>query len=106
MSALAVERIPYLLKAFEKKDCEIILKIGLVTDTAYWKGDDPQKEHIWFELKDIKDGKIVAQLTQEPYYVTGMKEGDIGTFTYEDITDWLIFTKEARITPDDAYLLE
>ena len=106
MSALAVERIPYLLKAFEKKDCEIILKIGLVTDTAYWKGDEPQKEHIWFELKDIKDGKIVAQLTQEPYYVTGMKEGDIGTFTYEDITDWLIFTKEARITPDDAYLLE
>lgn len=106
MSALAVERIPYLLKAFEKKECEIILKIGLVTDTAYWKGDDPQKEHIWFELKDIKDGKIVAQLTQEPYYVTGMKEGDIGTFTYEDITDWLIFTKEARITPDDAYLLE
>ena len=106
MSDLAIERIPYMLKAFENKDNTIIVKVGLITDKEHWDGDTPQKEHIWFELKDVKDGSIVAELTQEPYYVSGIKAGDTGTYPFSDITDWLIFTKENRITPDDAYLLE
>ena len=53
-----------------------------------------------------RSDKIVAVLTQEPYYVSGFKEGDTGTFPFSEITDWLIFTKERRVTPDDAYLLE
>ena len=106
MSDLAIERIPFMLKAFENKDNTIIVKIGLITDKAYWNGDKPEREHIWFELKDVKDDKIVAVLTQEPYYVSGFKEGDTGTFPFSEITDWMIFTKERRVTPDDAYLLE
>ena len=106
MSDLAIERIPYMLKAFENKDNTVIVKIGLVVDEEHWDGGKPQREHIWFELKEVKDDKIVAKLTQEPYYVAGMKEGDIGTYSFSDITDWLIFTKEQRISPDDAYLLE
>lgn len=106
MSDLAIERIPYMLKAFENKDNTVIVKIGLITDKAYWDGDKPEREHIWFELKDVKDDKIVAVLTQEPYYVSGFKEGDTGTFPFSEITDWMIFTKEHRVTPDDAYLLE
>ena len=106
MSDLAIERIPYMLKAFENKDNTVIVKVGLITDKEHWDGDTPQKEHIWFELKDVKDGSIVAELTQEPYYVSGIKAGDTGTYPFSDITDWLIFTKENRIAPDDAYLLE
>ena len=107
MSALAIERIPYMIKAFENKDNNIIVKIGLITDKEHWNSEDnPEREHIWFELKDIKDGSIVAQLTQEPYYVSGIKEGDIGTYPFSEITDWMVFTKECRITPDDAYLLK
>lgn len=34
-----------------------------------------------------------------------IKKGDIRTYPFADITDWLILTKRARITPDDAYLL-
>ncbi|MBP5732650.1 MAG: hypothetical protein J6W66_02320 [Lachnospiraceae bacterium] len=44
-------------------------------------------------------------MTQEPYYVSGIKEGDVGTYSFDDVTDWLVFTKERRISPDDAYLL-
>lgn len=107
MSALAIERIPYMIRAFENKDNNIIVKIGLITDKEHWNSEDnPEREHIWFEMKDIKDGSIVAQLTQEPYYVSGIKEGDIGTYPFSDITDWMVFTKECRITPDDAYLLK
>ena len=106
MSDLAIERIPYMLKAFENKDNTIIVKIGLITDKEHWDGDKPQKEHIWFELKDVKDDSIVAELTQDPYYVSGIKTGDTGTYPFSSITDWLVFTKENRIAPDDAYLLE
>ncbi|MBQ1574425.1 MAG: DUF2314 domain-containing protein, partial [Clostridiales bacterium] len=106
MSALAIERIPYMLKAFENKDNTVIIKVGLITDKEHWSSEDkPEREHIWFELKDIKDGSIVAELTQDPYYVSGIKQGDIGTYPFSDITDWLVFTKECRISPDDAYLL-
>ena len=107
MSDLAIERIPYMLKAFDDKDNKIIVKIGLITDKEYWDNEDePQREHIWFELKDVKSGSVVAELTQEPYYVSGIKEGDTGTYPFSDITDWIIFTKERQVTPDDAYLLD
>ncbi|MBQ1745463.1 MAG: DUF2314 domain-containing protein, partial [Clostridiales bacterium] len=54
----------------------------------------------------IKNDSVVGELTQEPYYVSGMKQGDTGTYPFSDITDWLIFTKENRVSPDDAYLLD
>ena len=107
MSALARERLPYMIKAFGNKENTIIAKIGLTIDKEHWSHEDkPEKEHIWFEIKDIKDGSVVGELTQEPYYVSGMKQGDTGTYPFSDITDWLIFTKENRVSPDDAYLLD
>lgn len=107
MSALARERLPYMLKAFGNKENTVIAKIGLTIDKDHWSNPDkPEKEHIWFEIKDIKDGSVTGELTQEPYYVSGMKQGDTGTYPFSDITDWLIFTKENRVSPDDAYLLD
>ena len=41
-----------------------------------------------------------------PYYVSGVHEGYECEFGPEDLTDWLIFTPERRISPDDVYLLE
>jgi len=106
MSNLAIERIPYMVKGFENKDNTILVKVGLITDKEYWNDDGtPQREHIWFELKDIKDGIIVAELTQEPYYVSNIKTGDVGTYSFEEITDWIIYTKTGHITPDDVYLM-
>lgn len=107
MRSLAIERIPYLMKAFVNKENTIILKIGLITDKEYWEEEDkPQREHIWFELKNITDDGVVAELTQDPYYVSGIKTGDVRSYPFSDITDWLIFTKECRIAPDDVYLLQ
>ena len=65
------------------------------------------KEHIWFEIKEMnEDGSFSAELTQEPYYISSLKEGDIRTFTENDITDWMVFTENGRINPDAVYLLE
>lgn len=106
MRRLARERIPFMIKAAQNKDNGVLLKIGLVVDEEYWNEGKPQREHIWFELKEVKENGVVAELTQAPYYVSGMKEGDVGTYLFEDITDWIVFTQKCRVTPDDVYLLD
>lgn len=56
MKALAQERISYVKRVAGNKDIHILVKIGLNVD-----GDNPdgsQKEHIWFELKEISDLSI------------------------------------------------
>lgn len=107
MSSLARERVDFLKKGFDNKENKAVVKIGLVTDKEHWNGENPEtnKEHIWFDVMDMKDGEISAKLTQEPYYVSGISVGDVRSFSVDDITDWMVFTKEHRITPDDAYLL-
>ncbi|MBO4514701.1 MAG: DUF4026 domain-containing protein [Lachnospiraceae bacterium] len=107
MSQLARERMDYMVKGFENKDNVVLAKIGVATDKNYWdeSNEGSKREHIWFEVKEIQGDQITAVLTQEPYYVSGMKEGDVGHYTFDDVTDWLVFTKERRISPDDAYLL-
>ena len=84
----------------------VIVKIGVITDKEHWNGDTPQREHMWFDLKEVREDGIVATLTNEPYYVSGLKKGDTALYPYEDITDWIIYTPEGRITPDDVYLYQ
>lgn len=104
MKALAAERIGFLFQAFSDKKNHLLVKLGLLVDEAY-RSESNEREHIWFEVTDIKDGQITAKLTQEPYYIAGLHEGHVGTYGAEDVTDWLIFTPERRLTPDDVYIL-
>ncbi len=104
MRALAAERLEYLMEAFQDSRNHLLAKIGLRMDEEYCT-ENNEREHIWFEITDIKDGRFTAKLTQEPYYVTGIHEGYVGDYGAEDLTDWLIFTPERRLTPDDVYLL-
>ena len=105
LRTLAIERVSYMKKAFENGAKAVLIKVGLMVDEEH-RTDTNQREHIWFELKSVAENTFTAQLTQEPYMVSGMHEGDMGTYPYEDITDWLVFTEENRISPDDIYLLE
>ena len=105
LRTLAIERVSYMKKAFENRAKAVLIKVGLTVDEEH-RTDTNQHEHIWFELKSVAEDTFTAVLTQEPYMVSGMHEGDMGTYPYEDITDWIIFTEEDRISPDDIYLLE
>ena len=100
MKKLAYERFDCVKKAGENKENSVLLKIGLPLE------EEGKFEHIWFELLEIKKDKLKAKLTQEPYDVSNMHTGDIGWYTKEDVTDWLIYTKDFMISPDNAYLLE
>lgn len=105
MHDLAAERLPYFISAFQDKRNKLLGKFGLLIDEDH-RTEDNCREHIWFEILDIRENRFLARLTQEPYYVSGVHEGYECEFTPEDLTDWLIFTPERRITPDDVYILE
>ena len=105
MKSLALDRIDYMKNAFTNKAKAILVKIGLEIDDEH-KTDTNEKEHIWFELKEISEDTFTAELTQEPYMVSSMHTGDIGTYPYDDITDWIIFTEDHRISSDEVYLLD
>lgn len=104
MKSLAIERVDYMKKAFANGAKGVLVKVGLVVDEEY-KTETNEREHIWFELKNVEEDTFTAELTQEPYMVSGIHTGDVGTYSYEDITDWLVFTEEDRISPDEVYLM-
>lgn len=105
MKALAVERLSYLKNLLDSPmEKAILVKIGLEVDEEFKNGD--MKEHIWFELKSMTDTTLTGELTQEPYYVKALHTGSIQTYPYEDLTDWVVYTKKGVITPDSVYLLE
>lgn len=100
MKSLAMERFDYVKENFKNKENQIIIKIGLPLEK---EGDF---EHIWFELLEIRGNKFKAKLTQEPYNIPNMHTGDEGWYTKDDVTDWLIYTKDYSVNPDNAYLLD
>ncbi|MBP3413861.1 MAG: DUF4026 domain-containing protein [Clostridia bacterium] len=105
MRAMAAERINFVKDYIGTEDCKIMLKIGLTVDDEYSNLTD-RFENIWFVLLEYSDSKFIAKLSQEPYYIKNMHEGDIGTYTADQITDWCIYKSGTKITPDTAYLLE
>ncbi|MCI9279593.1 MAG: DUF4026 domain-containing protein [Bacilli bacterium] len=100
MKALAIERFNYVKESFKNKENKILIKVGLPLEE---KG---QFEHIWFELLELKENKFKAKLTQEPYDVKDLHTGDEAWYTTQEITDWIIYTKDFAVNPNNAYLLE
>lgn len=101
MSALARERFG-MVKYMAEKNCPVILKIALRTDHGESEDDH---EHIWFELIRFDGDEFEARLTQEPYDVSAMHTGDVGRYSVDNVTDWLIQTPDFTVAPDNAYLL-
>lgn len=109
MKRLALERIGYMVSLFEDREnfeqLVVLAKVGLEVDDEFKDGD--MKEHIWFEVKDInaENKTFEGELTQEPYYVSALKTGDMRTCAFEEITDWAVYADGEKITPDSVYKL-
>lgn len=101
MKKMAQERFDYVKEAFKDKDNSVSIKIGMPI-----MNKKDKFEHIWFDLLEIGDKKFKARLTQEPYDNINMKINDEAWFTINDVTDWIIYTKKNRISPDEVYILE
>ena len=105
MKALALERVNYMKATFQLGQSKVLVKLGLDVDPENSEYTNDGKEHIWFELQEISGTTLKAELTQDPYYIKNIHKGDIGQYTLDDLTDWILFTPDRRITPDDVYIL-
>ena len=45
-------------------------------------------------------------LINQPYYIANLNEEDKMTINKSELTDWIIYTPFAEITPDKVYLLD
>jgi len=99
MAQVARERFKYVKENAQKEKNTVLIKMGLEVPNGGY-------EHIWFELLEMKGDKFKAKLTQEPYDIPNIHTGDIAWYTINQVTDWIIYTKEMEITPNSAYLLE
>ena len=111
MSDLARERFSYVERMLKKKqesneDITIIIKLGLETIDEEGNLDSENREHIWFEALSMEGDNFKARLTQEPYNIPNLHEGDEGTYSIDYVSDWRIHTEKGAITPETVYLLD
>ena len=103
MSILAKEREYILFPFLENKNGKILIKFGLDTDNPE---KDGEKEHLWFDIIEENNKIYKGILTNAPYFIKNIKEGDILEISREKMTDWIIYYNEEKITPDTIFLLK
>ncbi|WBB38538.1 DUF4026 domain-containing protein [Parvimonas micra] len=110
MSSLARERFSYVERMLkEKQNCKdigIIIKLGLETIDEEGNLDSKNREHIWFEALSMEGDSFKARLTQEPYNIPNLHEGDEGIYSIDYVSDWMIHTENGVISPETVYLLD
>lgn len=126
MSALAKERFGAFERVFRKEHKEpekksflkslfgskkeeeqpgwtFLVKLGLDVDNPE---SGSEKEHLWFDVFSIKEDKIEGKLLNQPYWISGLNEGDVNTYPLEVLTDWLIYSPDNTYTSDSIYMIE
>jgi uncharacterized protein YegJ (DUF2314 family) len=106
LSAMACERIVYLIHGLQMTDSAALVKVALPVDEEFKQNDGTGREHIWFKVDAITSESVTGTLIQEPYHVKDMHEGSSGTYPHEMITDWQLYVGDETITPDTSYILD
>lgn len=79
-------------------DFPVIAKIAYPVDG----GGPNDKEHLWFTVHDLHDGRIDATLENEPFSIARMKAGQRGMHDLERLSDWTILTPLGHVNPRNA----
>jgi len=125
MSALAKERFSSFERVFKREHKEpekksflkkmlgqkeedapqwtFLVKLGLMVDDPE---SGSEREHLWFDVLSVDNGQITGKLLNQPYWISGLKEGDINTYSLDVLTDWIIYSPDSTYTSDSIYMLE
>jgi uncharacterized protein YegJ (DUF2314 family) len=82
-------------------DLPMIVKLGYRVDD----GDEKDREHMWFEVHSLGDGKIDATLMNQPFNIARMKPGDRAQHPVDLLTEWAIMTPFGQINPRNTTAL-
>jgi hypothetical protein len=124
MSALAKERFPFFRDVYERRRSEgkkspfgklfgkkenespswsFLVKLGLTVDDA---NAATEREHLWFKVISLEEDSIKGELLNRPYWISSLNEGDVQTYPFELLTDWIIYSPEGQsYTTDSIYQL-
>ena len=102
------EKKSFLKKMFnsneeEEEKWSFLVKLGLTVDDP---DSGSEKEHLWFDVLAINNGTITGKLLNQPYWISGLNEGDVNTYPLDVLTDWLIYSPDNTYTSDSIYILE
>jgi len=75
-------------------------KLGFARD-----GDPRVREHLWFEVRELKPGEIRGVCLNEPVEGLPIHEGDEGWFKLDQLTDWLVVAPDGNFDPEAAPIL-
>lgn len=98
MSQRAKLTYPFLRQVdaeFAEYGLPVALKIGYTIDG----GKPEDREHLWFEAHELRDGEVDATLMNQPFRIARMQEGQRGAHSIENLTDWMIMTPLGPINP-------
>lgn len=99
---VAHEQFPQLIKTFNQhKDSATwvpLVKISIP------HGEDNQ-ENIWFQLDELTNEMIIGKATHDAQHLPDIKTDTVATFPLDQMIDWIIYTPEGTITPNEAYRL-
>lgn len=70
-----------------------MIKAGYDTD------DGGGREHMWFEVQEIRGSVIRAELAVQPYGVKSMSQGKVYDVPVERLSDWMIQSPFGSMTP-------
>lgn len=73
----------------------LLVKLRLPTDPGAYC----DKEHLWFQPGELRDGDIEGTLENTPSHIHRLKKGDRGRYPLEFLSDWCISTPLGLVTP-------
>lgn len=105
MSQLAQKKFKDFAELFIKykdsDDFKFLAKFGYEFDEPVNGGDE--KEHLWFEVLDVKGEELKVKLLNKPYHVEKLKVNEVYNNNIENLTDLLIGSKIGTFSPDEFY---
>lgn len=106
-SDLALERLPLMLKSFNKGGFKAFVKHGVVADDTYQEiGSKSRREFIWFKLVKVEDSVVTGVAIADATAVERITKGSNFSFDIDLIDDWQLISENGdTTTPDSSYLL-
>lgn len=83
-------------------DWMFLVKLGYPIDGASSEGD---REHLWFQVHEIRGNAVDATLTNEPYGVERLRKGERGMHPLDLLSDWAVLNPSGQYSPDTLHLL-
>ncbi|HYC78569.1 MAG TPA: DUF2314 domain-containing protein [Planctomycetota bacterium] len=67
--------------------------------------DSESREHLWFEVFELKPGRLRGACLNAPVDVAEVREGEEGWFDLDRLTDWTIVAPQGEFSPESAAVL-